>query len=846
MKRQPFSWLLLSSFIIFLSACSPNSALLPVSDSRIIKAGSSFGQSITAQNTGLSAVSVLLAPAGSPASGSLLFHLRANPQSKDDLARARLPLSAITQQTYYKFDFSPQSDSRRKDYFLEVDVEDEGQVQIYTAPADSYLDGALYENQIPQEAQLGFRLEYDRQSYLIGLSRLAIEWIVVLGIGGFIFILPGWALFSLFWRGWDKLNWGSKIGLSGGLSLAIYPLLLLWTDLVGLHLGLFYAWLPPIAGLLFLVWKNRNSFIQFWLHLRKNNNSFGNHELPPVNIVLADIAFIVILGLVIISRLWVIRSLDVPLFGDSYQHSMITQLIIDHDGLFDSWKPYADLTTFTYHFGFHSAVAIYHWISGVPVEKAMLWTGQLINILAILGLYPLALKIGKNRWAGVLAMLIGGLLSPMPMSYVNWGRYTQLVGQVVLPAVIWTSWSLLERPSPTLQDIPWVHRLIRLRNVNLDFSNLVIVWLAIGGIALTHYRILILVILFFPTYALFKIFRKTFIILLGRIAWIGTGSIVLFTPWFIHVFSGKILKIFAVQITTLPSTSSTTSELLSSIGNLSAYLPVVIWIIFLLCMVWGLWKRNRELAIFIFWWLLIILATNPNWIGLPGTGAITNFAILIAFYIPASIIIGATIGWILSINQQGNNTNGLNYKRTSGTFLLPSLLLVITSTLGLWALPQRIKDLNIRTYALVTRPDLRAMDWIKANTSADARFLINSFSAFGNTSIVGSDAGWWLPLLALRQSSVPPLTYAAEQGITPDYGQSVSKFYNEIKEKGISSPDALELLKAQGINYIYIGQRQGRVNYSGFQILDPQVLIKDQHFQLIYHEDRVWLFIIRY
>ena len=840
MKRQLIGWLLLSSLIIFLlPACSPNSALLPVDDSRIINNGSSIGQSFTAQNTGLSGVSVLLGPSGSHSSGSLLFLLRISPQSNEDLARARLPLSEITHQAYYRFDFPPQSDSQRKDYFLQVELEGEGQVQIFTAAADSYLDGALYENHIPQDAQLGFRLEYDRKSYLLGLSQLAIGWIGVLFVGIFAYILPGWALFSLFWRGWDELNWCSKLGLSGGLSLAIYPLLLLWTDLVGLHLGPFYAWVPPIAALLALAWKNRDLFIQIQSHISQKNKFFSNRKVPSVDILLADAAFLIILGLIIISRLWVIRSLDVPLFGDSYQHTMITQLIIDHGGLFDSWEPYADLTTFTYHFGFHTAAAVYHWISGVSVEKAVLWTGQLINILAIMGLYPLAIKIAKNRWAGVLAMLVAGLLSPMPMSYVNWGRYTQLAGQAVLPAVIWITWSLLEKPLPSLQKITWIY-LLKWHNLSLDISGLVVVWLAIGGIALTHYRILILVILFLPAYAVLTFSRNTFIALLGRIAWIGMGSIVLFTPWFVQVFSGKILEIFTVQITTPPSTISTTTELFNGLGGLQTYLPILIWIIFLLCIGWGLWKRNKGLVIFILWWLFIILATNPNWIGLPGSGVITNFAILIAFYIPASVVIGSAIEWIPHNKRQPDKIDSSNNKITGLVF--PILVLCIVCGLGLWGLPKRIKDLNIPTYALVTRPDLRAMDWIRENTPTEASFLVNSFFAYNDSLVVGSDGGWWLPILAKRKTSLPPITYGFEEGSGATNLIETNNFNREIQDMGITNPDIISLLEKHGIRYIYIGQRQGIVNYMGPKILDPQLINNDLSFKAIFHQDRVWIF----
>jgi hypothetical protein len=178
--------------------------------------------------------------------------------------------------------------------------------------------------------------------------------------------------------------------------------------------------------------------------------------------------------------------------------------------------------------------------------------------------------------------------------------------------------------------------------------------------------------------------------------------------------------------------------------------------------------------------------------------------------------------------------------------VFPGLVLLFVFVLGLWGFTQRIKDIDIPTYALITRPDLRAMAWIKTNTAPEARFLINSFSAYGDTSIVGSDAGWWLPILAHRQSTVPPLTYAAEQGITADYGQKVKGFFDKMKVNGITSPEALGLLKEHGISHIYIGQRHGNVNYSGTDVLDPLILNNDQHFHLVYHEDRVWIFEIKY
>ena len=246
--------------------------------------------------------------------------------------------------------------------------------------------------------------------------------------------------------------------------------------------------------------------------------------------------------------------------------------------------------------------------------------------------------------------------------------------------------------------------------------------------------------------------------------------------------------------------------------------------------------------IFVVWWFLIIFSANPRWLGLPGDGVITNFAVSIAFYIPAAVIIGSSVESILQFTQQSDNTFIPRYKRKITTIFLPVLFLLIVCTLGLWGLPKRIKDLKIPTYALVTRPDLRAMEWIQDHIPVDATFLVNSFFAYNDTLVAGSDGGWWLPLLAKRNTSLPPITYSFEDGAGTTNLTETNNLSWEIKTKGITNPEVISLLKKRGIKYIYIGQRQGVVNYKGAKILDPQVIKNDPNFESIYHQDRVWVF----
>ncbi len=154
-------------------------------------------------------------------------------------------------------------------------------------------------------------------------------------------------------------------------------------------------------------------------------------------------------------------------------------------------------------------------------------------------------------------------------------------------------------------------------------------------------------------------------------------------------------------------------------------------------------------------------------------------------------------------------------------------------------------DIQVGIHALVTRPDLRAAAWIQDNVPEEARFLVNSFFAYGGSSIVGSDAGWWLPLIARRQTTLPPLNYVAERGPRPDYVTWVNELPEQLSRLNVYEIEGVEFLKARDVTHIYIGQRQGRVNYRGPLLLDPARLLESPHYEAIYHRDRVWIFAIK-
>jgi hypothetical protein len=257
-----------------------------------------------------------------------------------------------------------------------------------------------------------------------------------------------------------------------------------------------------------------------------------------------------------------------------------------------------------------------------------------------------------------------------------------------------------------------------------------------------------------------------------------------------------------------------------------------------LCIAWGLWRREKNILLIALWWLLNLLATNPQWLHLPGAGVITNITLFIASYIPAGILIGAGFGWFQQWLERTNILGQIRVRSWSVAFVAALFLFGI----GLLYIPQRLGDLQVLPSTLVTRPDIQAAKWIQQNTPKDARFLVNSFFAYGGSLLAGSDGGWWLPLLANRQTTLPPITYGSEQGPTPDYRLWINRLTGELQSKDITQPDALALLRERGVNYIYLGQRQGRVNYDGPNIISLDKLLSSSYFHLIYHLDRVWIF----
>ncbi|NJM41763.1 MAG: hypothetical protein HC853_13890 [Anaerolineae bacterium] len=786
----------------------------------MLDANHRIGQTFTAHHAGLSGIDVFLAPDAANAS-PITLTLRTHRHASEVLATAQMTARDVRTPAYQRFSFPPLINSRNADYFVQLEAGSGSRLLVGSAAGDAYMEGALYQNDEAQEAQLAFKLIYDRASVVQGWARQLLEWARVLLATFAIILIPGLALLS-FWRGWQELNWLERLSLSCGIGLAFVPVLLMWANVFGFRFSsLSIAVLVGLSSVVLLV--------RLW-RMRKDPASFPKPARPNS----AQLCALIILALVIFTRFQVIGSLPFPMWGDSWHHTLIVQLMADHGGLFTSWQPYADLDTFTYHFGFHSFAAALHWAIGSPAPQATLWAGQAVNIMAVFALYALAIKLGGgNAWAGVIAMAVAGLLSPMPMFYVNWGRYTQLVGQVILCSVVYLLW--------------WMAK----ARIQILGAALLLA-LVLVGLAISHYRVLLFGLVFAVVcvggvlMAYVRARRNNsptpFLrhLTLSALACVAL-AFVLFLPWLINIQGSFLASVFGTLVRTPARSIAVNTAAVNDFGSFDIYQDTAMWGLLIVCLVLGLVFRQRGVWAVGAWWLLIFVITNPHWLGLPGTGVVSNFASLIAIYIPTGLIVGIVIG--TTIDRIMGMVRMRSRMLRPYVSIASTLLITAIGAQGVFA---RLGNVQTSTGVLITQPDLHAANWMRAHLPKSAFVLVNMFAAYAGTISVGTDGGWWLPLLAGARTTLPPATYSFEQPSRPDYREQVARFTTlaTAPAQQMSQPTWAQSLKEAGITHIYVGQRQGRVNYGGPN-LNPQQLLANPALHLIYHEDRVYLFEVR-
>ena len=741
------------------------------------------------------------------------FSLYHNVNDAEPILTKSIPLEAIKQSFPLTISFTPQEDPPGQSYYLSLKTND-GAIEIFGRNEDIYPKGQAYLNRNTLDADFAFRSSYDYDLKSVHedlLTFIAQIWIVIPLI--LSLWLPGRFIFFIFQHsdGMENVNsfdWGERVAISIGLSLAFFPVLLFWTTLLGIRwnslLSIFFI---SVLVIIFL-WLLRKGIFSIIFELRSIK-----FRPQPLDIGLG-VVFILSLGV----RLAMVRDMATPAWVDSVHHAVVTRLIVEQGQYPTSYLPYIDVTTTSYHSGFHANLALFYWISGVMTPEAMLLYGQILNALCVFAVYLFTKSLLKNRLAGIIAASISAFFTPMPAYYTSWGRYPQLAGILILPVV----YALVLYLSQKIKNFNNIKSFFHI--IKGYIFQLVITAIALSGLMLTHYRVTAfffclifsqwILELFYSTQKsrLHRIFSPTLLVIIS----IALLSVLLTLPWWPNTFATLFSPhISQNQILVKPFADFSWQFLNGALGK---YFNAIA----LIGIAWGLLHRQRYTFVISIWVLMLFVLANLGVLRLPGTGLINNNSVEIMLFMPQSALCGILLaeifsGWDTLISSSFK----IFYRITASLFFVSLVFLGIKNILPI---------LNPITM-LSRNADKPALKWLDDNIPKDATVIINPF-LWGYGIYAGNDGGFWITPVAGRRTTPPPIIFA--MGESTSQKGAVSELSKQLLDTSNSQSELYNFMETQNINYIFIGARGG--------VLSPKLLNKSPGFQELYGQDGVWIF----
>jgi hypothetical protein len=318
----------------------------------------------------------------------------------------------------------------------------------------------------------------------------------------------------------------------------------------------------------------------------------------------------------------------------------------------------------------------------------------------------------------------------------------------------------------------------------------------------------------------------------ARLAFVAVIAALLLLPWGLHLLGGQLTGALAEGVSQQAPLQEVLAEY-QAWNALTVYVPLPLLVAALLGLAWALVRRRWIVTSVVLWVLFLALWVAGRLISFPAANMVQNFAVLIGLYIPASLLVGWLTGALAEWAQRR--------RRTIWRWLWGLAVL----TLALAGTVRQVRVIQPQ-HIMVTRPDMQAMQWIRQNVATQASFLVEGFRIYEGRTAVGSDAGWWIPLLAGRENTMPPqYALVAERPTDPGYSQQVVQLVANLETAAPASPQGLQYLCAWGISHIYVGQGQGKVGLDARQLFSPETLATASPLDLVYQRDRVYIFALK-
>ena len=676
-----------------------------------LEAGSTVGQTFVAQHGGLHQVDIYLIPSPS-ASGELSFRLREDPLSTHDIFSTTITVDAGTKEGFFLFSFPPLQESHSHYYYGIWEFRGNGYIEVPVGAARSYQEGSLYYNSDPLRLQSIFRLHYIPSLILLSLWHMARNWSMY---GLLIMVLLFFSGYPIIHRQVKERDWDftKAFILSSATALAAWMILLVWLDVMHLSLSSTYVRLlaittTVIGAIIFALDKELWRSKRFWA------GDSGRQTL---------ILWAVVLGGIIL-RLFIGHNMIMTPGSDTYHHTLITELFYEQGGIPHSYAPYAHLITFSYHFGFHSIAALFRWLFDSELLVTTKTTALVLNgaVAATLGL--LSEEITRSRRAAIITAMSLAFIIVSPFCLLLWGRFTQTTGLFFLPLAM-LSLTGEQRTRSSLSSF------------------------LVAATLLSHYRLGMFLLLFVTLNIILALIQRDFSRVLSLTYPVGS-SLLISVPWLAHV-AWVQFDPYHLRLTYPILDHYYNLARLSQALAFPTNAPVLLTTVVLAILTKRRTAQSRQVKVLFIWMLFLLVgALISSHVGFAFWDLKTTILTLIAF---TAVLLGE-FGHILREKH--------NRQRMSQVVLVAGILW--GSMTGIRHFPILLSQGNF----YLKQADLVMMKWIENNTHPEDLFAVDAFQFDWSPGwVVGIDAGYWIPLLAHRTTTLPPMIYPVEWGKLP-------------------------------------------------------------------------------
>jgi hypothetical protein len=452
----------------------------------------------------------------------------------------------------------------------------------------------------------------------------------------------------------------------------------------------------------------------------------------------------------VILRLAFLTEAFAPPYFDSVEHYRIIKnlvMALDASTLLETLPT---LTSTYYHLGFHFLASLLTFgLRANPID-VILVLGQVILAAIPIPIYFVIRHETQSDAAALFGMLLAGFGWYMPGFAVNWGKYPALAGLLALEVVLSIAYFIARKKTDRIQPA-------------------LVGWLILG----------ILLSTFIHT-------RTLVIITISIVSWLIAGKMRILSKSFQYSLLGVSLAgilVFGILVK---------QELLLNLA-LEPYLSDGIWITLSLVILspFALDKFPRGVyfsLLFIICVLAALFIQSVAWFpGLENQTILDRPFVEMVLYLPLSILAGLGLAGIL---QTVNSIHALTEKKRLYTRVLITILLVgFASVMSIGRYDFYSSDCCL----FVGYDDTVALDWIDRNLPPDARILIAAtqlsvLPAGPSESLVGTDAGLWIPALTGRNTILAPF------------------------DIDFHSKSTLEQLCQNRVGYVYIGRTDQKFN----------------------------------